>query len=212
MGVTYSETRRSLHACAELLLAGPRFRATGTLRLRVGPRGFGTWEEPYVGESGGDLVTDRQRVALDGLTFERAGTLAGLETSRLDDVYGDGPKVDPSETIRLDRESVSRVEKALLLGDRALSEFRPEAERVLWPEHFDVAITAGGVNYGVSPGDAYSPVPYAYVGPHQPVAGEFWNTPFGAARELSTLRDVAGTVAFFREGAHLLATEPSAHH
>src|SRR3954467_10136140 len=193
MGVTYSETRRSLHACAELLLAGPRFRETGTLRLRVGPRGFGTWEEPYVGQSAGDLVTDQRRVALDGLTFERAGVLAGIGTSRLDDVYGDGPKVAPSETIRLDRESVRRVETVLLLGDGALREFRREAEPVLWPEHFDVAITAGGVNYGVSPGDAYSSEPYAYVGPQQPFAGDFWNTPFGAARHLTTLRDVAGT-------------------
>ena len=206
MGVTYSETRRSLHACAELLLAGPRFRATGTLRLRVGPRGFGTWEEPYVGESGGDLVTDRHRVALDGLTFERAGTLAGLETSRLDDVYGDGPKVDPSETIRLDRESVSRVEKALLLGDRALSEFRPEAERVLWPEHFDVAITAGGANYGVSPGDGYHERPYAYVGPWRARTGEFWNAPFGAARTLSELPDAGALALFFEEGARRAGT------
>jgi len=211
MGVTYSETRRSLHACAELLLAGPRFRETGTLRLRVGPRGFGTWEEPYVGQSAGDLVTDQRRVALDGLTFERAGVLAGLETSRLDDVYGDGPKVDPSETIRLDRQSVRRVETVLLLGDGALREFLPDAEPVLWPEHFDVAITAGGVNYGVSPGDASSPEAYAYVGPQQPFTGDFWNTPFGAARQLTTLRDVAGTVAFFREGARLVATGPSVH-
>jgi hypothetical protein len=119
--------------------------------------------------------------------------------------------VDASEIIRLDRESVRRVEDVLLLGDAALTEFRPDAEPVLWPEHFDVAITAGGVNYGVSPGDAYSPLPYAYVGPPQPVVGEFWNTPFGAARQLSALRDVAGTVAFFREGAALLATEPSVH-
>src|SRR3954451_290339 len=116
MGVTYSETRRSLHACAELLLAGPRFRETGTLRLRVGPRGFGTWEEPYVGQSAGDLVTDHPRDGLVGLAFERAGVLAGLETSRLDDVYGDGPKVDPSETIRLDRQSGRGVEEGLVLG------------------------------------------------------------------------------------------------
>jgi hypothetical protein len=208
MDVTYSATRRSLHACAELLLAGPRFRETGRLRLRVGPRGFRTWDEPYVAQEAGELVTDRIRVALDGLTFERVGVLAGLDVSRLDDVYGDGPKVEPSETIRLDPASVGTVESALELGDRALRAFWPEAEPVLWPEHFDVAITAREVNYGVSPGDAYSSVPYAYVGPHHPVAGEFWNTPFGAAHSLSALRDVAGTVAFFREGARLLGTEP----
>ena len=37
--------------------------------------------------------------------------------------------------------------------------------RVLWPEHFDVGIDANEVNYGVSPGDASCPEPYAYVGP-----------------------------------------------
>ena len=37
---------------------------------------------------------------------------------------------------------------------------------VLWPEHFDLGITAGAVNYGTSPGDGYCPVPYLYASPH----------------------------------------------
>ena len=35
-------TRRSLHGVAELVLAGPQYRATGKLRLGVVPGGFAT--------------------------------------------------------------------------------------------------------------------------------------------------------------------------
>ena len=97
------------------------------------------------------------------------------------------------------------VETAFRLGDDALREFRPAAERTLWPEHFDVATTVDDVNYGVSPGDGYLDRPYAYVGPHHPLTGDFWNAPFGAARLVDDLADVAGITAFFSEGARLVA-------
>jgi hypothetical protein len=77
---------------------------------------------------------------------------------------------------------------------------------VLWPEHFDVAITVDDVTYGVSPGDAHSAVPYAYVGPSRPATGDFWNAPFGASRPLAELGDGAEVTAFFREGARLAAS------
>ena len=202
----YQQTRRSLHALAELVIAGPRFRQTGDLRLRVRPDGFGTWDTPVVAVAGGHVVTEDGRFPVDGLTYEEVAARAGLRASGLDDVYGDGPHVATTETVRLDVEAVREVEEALVLGDRALAEFRPDAERTLWPEHFDVATTVEDVNFGVSPGDAYSAVPYAYVGPHRPLTGAFWNAPFGAARPLSELRDVAATAAFFAEGARLAAT------
>jgi len=51
----------------------------------------------------------------------------------------------------------------------------------------------------VSPGDALLGSPYMYVGPWEPpAADEFWNQPFGAARELTD--DVDDVVAFFDEG------------
>ena len=43
---TYAETRRSVHGLAELVLAGPRYRSSGQMRLRVLPDGIGTWEQP----------------------------------------------------------------------------------------------------------------------------------------------------------------------
>jgi hypothetical protein len=206
---TYTQTRRSLHALAELVVAGPRFRQTGDLRLRVHPEGIGTWDGPIVLLAGGELVTPSSRIALDGLTIADAALRAGLEASPLDDVYDDGPHVSPSETVRLDPASVHMVETAFRLGDDALRAFRPDAERTLWPEHFDIATTVEAVNYGVSPGDDYLALPYAYVGPHRPRTGDFWNAPFGAARLVDELADVAAITAFFREGARLAATSRS---
>jgi len=205
----HTQTRRSLHALAELVVAGPRFRATGDLRLRVRPEGIGTWDAPVVALSHGELVTGTSRFAVDGLTIAEVAARAGLQPSPLDDVYTDGPHVAPSETVRLDPEALRVVEAAFQLGEESLRELSPEAERTLWPEHFDLAITVGSVNYGVSPGDDYLDRPYAYVGPHDPVAGEFWNAPFGAARPLEELRSAAAATAFFREGRALVARPQS---
>lgn len=79
------------------------------------------------------------------------------------------------------------------------------SQPVLWPEHFDVGVTLDEVNYGVSPGDDFVGVPYAYVGAHAPEKhrGEFWNAPFGAARELSMFEGVDDVLAFFMQGRAL---------
>jgi hypothetical protein len=39
-------TRRALHGVAELVLAGPHYRAGGSIRLRLTPGGFGTMIGP----------------------------------------------------------------------------------------------------------------------------------------------------------------------
>ena len=200
---TYTPTRRSLHALAELVLAGPRFRQTGDLRLRVRPEGIGTWDAPVVLLVGGELVTPDARVAVEGLTIAEAARRAGLEASPLDDVYHDGPHVPASETVHLDPEAVRVVETAFRLGEGALRGFRPDAERTLWPEHFDVATTVDEVNYGVSPGDGYLDRPYAYVGPHHSMTGDFWNAPFGAARLVDARGGADALTDVFREGAAL---------
>jgi len=75
---------------------------------------------------------------------------------------------------------------------------------VLWPEHFDVGITAAAINYGASPGDDHVADPYVYVSPHDgPPPGRdaaFWNAPFGAARSCRQISTVAEAAAFFRDG------------
>ncbi|OLP58852.1 hypothetical protein BJM39_25905 [Salmonella enterica subsp. enterica serovar Javiana] len=75
---------------------------------------------------------------------------------------------------------------------------------MLWPEHFDIAVTLDRVNYGVSPGDETIASPYAYVGPWDRADGEFWNAPFGAARTLRELGSADAVLAFFRQGLALL--------
>jgi hypothetical protein len=197
----YTRTKRSLHALAELVLAGPRCRQGGSIELRVLPDGFRTRDEPVVAVRGSALVAAGVTVDLDGLTFGRAAARLGIEASRLDDVYTDGPKVDPDEEVVLDRRSVRDVEQALALGDQALRSFHPGADPILWPEHFDVAVVVGEVTYGVSPGDRHSDRPYAYVATPRPPTGPFWNAPFGAARSLSELDDADRIVAFFRQGS-----------
>jgi hypothetical protein len=201
---TYTETRRSVHGLAELVLAGPRYRATGQLRLRVLPEGLGTWDQPGPRFAGGELVDGNTRVRVDGLTFEEAAHRLGLEASALDDVYRDGPDVVSTEMIRLDAEALGVLEQAFAVGNGALAAFRPDVERVLWPEHFDVAITADAVNYGVSPGDSFHALPYAYVGPHEARSGAFWNAPFGAARAVADLGDADAVAAFFEAGRRLV--------
>ena len=78
-----------------------------------------------------------------------------------------------------------------MAGDEAVS----VTEAQLWPEHFDLALTAEvpdgrRVNVGFSPGDTFSAEPYLYVGPHDAgsLADPFWNAPFGAYVTYEELR------------------------
>jgi hypothetical protein len=201
MSASYATTRHSLHGLAELVLAGPRYTADGSMRLRADEEGIRTWDDPPVRLSGGELMNAGARTALDGLTFAEAAAAVGLTVQPLDHVYRDGPHVAPDERIILDTAEISLVEEALALGNRALRSFAPELEPILWPEHFDIAISLGEVNYGVSPGDGYHEAPYAYVGPHEARHGAFWNAPFGAVRPVSGFVDTDALVLFFRDGA-----------
>ena len=97
-------------------------------------------------------------------------------------------------------------------GGHALKHVLPKQHPVLWPEHFDVAVTADEVNYGVSAGDDHHPTPYAYVGPWTPRTGPFWNAPFGALFSLNLGHDVdelAGSIVdFFERGRRELHARP----
>ncbi|MBP0450516.1 hypothetical protein J5Y04_13285 [Kitasatospora sp. RG8] len=81
----------------------------------------------------------------------------------------------------------------------------PGADPVIWPEHFDIGVTVAAVNYGVSPGDGFQAEPYAYVGPHTPQQGTYWNAPFGALATVRELGGVDGVLAFFEQGRQLVA-------
>lgn len=194
-------TRRALHAVAELVLAGPQYRSQGTIRLRVTPGGFGTVAGPDVRVDGLVVTLDSHRCALHGRTPAELASSLGLTASRLDEVYPDGSGVGLDEVLAVAPDAAARIAAAFSAGDEALRLFAPAARRTLWPEHFDLGITVGEVNYGVSAGDDRHEQPYAYVGPHVLPAGGFWNEPFGASIPIDDDPDVAVIIDFFRAGA-----------
>lgn len=193
-------TRTALHGIAELLLAGPLYAASGTIRLRVLPSGIATVAEPDLRLEGAVLVGPRGRHALSG-TYAEVGAAAGVTPRTLEDVYRDRAPVTPADLVAVDPADLATLTEALSIGDAALRTFDPGQEPVLWPEHLDVAISRDEVNFGVSPGDVSVPEPYAYVGPWTARTGDFWNQPFGAARPISGLGGADAVAAFFREGA-----------
>lgn len=197
---TLERTRQSLHGVAELVLAGPQYAANQSIRLRVTPGGFGTMTSPDLRVDGLELVAPAGRVPLSG-TFADLARAAGVEPRALRDVYADGPGVTEADSLHVDPDAVAVIVEAFAQGDAALRAFTPDREPVLWPEHFDLGISRDEVNYGVSPGDSHHSEPYAYVGPWSPREGEFWNTPFGAARPLTELPDIDALVGFFSDGA-----------
>lgn len=197
---TFEVTRRSLHGIAELVLAGPQYTASQTIRLRVTADGFRTVGAPDLSVEGLELVTPTARLPLGG-TFGGLARAAGVEARALRDLYDDGPDVGVGDPILVDPDAVAVILEAFSRGDAAMRAFAPDQKPVLWPEHFDIGISLDEVNYGVSPGDVHLAGPYAYVGPWSPREGAFWNTPFGAARPLTDLPDVPSLAAFFHEGA-----------
>jgi hypothetical protein len=202
--VDLTQTRTSLHAVAELLLAGPQYDACGDIRLRVTPGGIATVARPDLRLEGSELVSSTGRHPLMG-TYAAAATALGVTPRRLGDVYADTVEVALEDTIVTETEHVDVLLGAFARGDAALRAFAGSEEPVLWPEHFDIGIALDEVNYGVSPGDSTIPEPYAYVGPWTRREGEFWNHSFGAARPLADLDDVA---AFFAQGAERALTDP----
>jgi hypothetical protein len=193
-------TRRALHGVAELLLAGPQYRASGTIRLLVTGTGFRTLKEPDVRVDATDLLVAGQRFPLDGRTVAELAAAAGIGAGAPEGLYHDGSGVGPDEPLHLDPAAAGYLAGCWAAGDEALRTLAPDEQPILWPEHFDVGIRAHDTNYGVSPGDGYLAEPYAYVTPPSPRQGQFWNAPFGAARPFSELGGREGVLAFFREG------------
>lgn len=199
----YGATRRALHGVAELLLAGPQHAASGHIKLGVVPGGIGTTVAPHVAIVGAEVVAGKTRIAMNGRTVRDLGAELALAPTSLAHVYSDVTALDPDEPLAVDEESAVRICEVYALGDSSLRSFAPSEEPVLWPEHFDIAITLDNVNYGITPGDAGIETPYMYVGPwHVPAADDFWNASFGATRDVPATSDEV--VAFFTEGRHRL--------
>ena len=220
---SYDSTRTALHAVAESLLAGPQHRRSGTIRLVVTESGFATL--PITGEvrriavDGTHLVVDRadgERRAPLGGTIGSLADAVGLDLGAPQGVYTVVNEQSRDVTVAVDPASVSVLIDALVRGDAALrlvgarTTAAGAPEPVLWPEHFDVGTSVGEVNLGVSPGDDFLAVPYAYVGPWAPREGEFWNQPFGAAKPLTELPDAEAVAAWFAVGLESAERDPLA--
>lgn len=192
-------TRRTLHAVAELVLAGPQWRDSNDIRLRVVPGGFRTVAAPDLRVAGTYVVSGNHRLPIEG-TSEKLAAALGVIAGMPESVYHEGSGMTPADELTLDPDAAQRIIGALEMGDIALRLLAPDEEPVLWPEHFDVGIRVDEINYGVSPGDGYLTEPYAYVGA-DPVPGDpFWNAPFGAARPMTEFIDAGAVQEFFLGG------------
>jgi hypothetical protein len=191
--------RRGWHAVAELLLAGPQHRRTGTIRLRVAPGGFATTKEPDLRVDGHHLVAGGRRIPLDGASLAELGQAAGIDAGAPQGLYRDGSGAGLDEVVRVEPAVATHLANCLALGDKALRVLPGAQQPVLWPEHFDLAITLDEVNYGISLGDSWLGEPYAYIGPWKLPRGDFWNAPFGAGRALRDLPDLDAVSAFFAQ-------------
>ena len=205
-------TRVSLHRVAEHLLAATRKRATGKISLQPWPGGFGTPQLPdgtILRVDGVDLVVTRpaaeRRQPLTSLA--QAAVFAGVPAGFPWTKHPPTTLFEPEAPLTVDRAAAAALAGWFQLGQRVLEALAGQlaaenpSKPELWPEHFDLAITAGAVNYGFSPGDETIAAPYVYVGPHEPpTSGEFWNAPFGAYRTWDDVPDSAAALAFLRAG------------
>ena len=201
----YSRSRRALHGLAEGLLAGPQYATSGTIRLRVIDGAIATVAAPDARYFDGALVVEGRSVPVSG-TFgdlARATGLAWSVPTHYSDhsglTAGDGADVDPGDA--------ATMIDWFARGEAAMTSLWPDETPVLWPEHFDLGLSVDEVNYGVSPGDAAHPEPYAYVGPWgfaPSAAGDpFWNVQFGALVAANAMSDTETVATFFAQGRDL---------
>lgn len=191
-------TRDALHAVAELVLAGPQYAASGTIKLRVSPGGFSTWTEPALAVVGIDLVVNDKVFPISGRTARELGRSAGVVAGAPVDVYPQASSAHLDDPLFVDAAAAAHLADAYARGDAALRLLAPGIDPVLWPEHFDVGIRVDHINYGVSPGDHYLPEPYAYVGIDPvPAADPYWNAPFGTTQPMTSSHDAAELRNFF---------------
>lgn len=196
-------TRRQLHGIAECLLAGPEYRATGEIALRIVPGGFGTTAGPEIRLEGLALVHGDRRVPAEG-TFGDLADGLGVEFGAPENLYSDGSGAQHDTVVDLDPDAARLIVDWFALSDAALRTLEPDQQPTLWPEHFDVAILLDDRSYGSSPGDDFHPTPYAYISEYDHDENPFWNAPFGALRDAAEFSSIDGLIAFWREGRALL--------
>jgi hypothetical protein len=211
------------------VLSAARHAETGRIGLRPHDGGLAT--PPFgsdgrvIAIQGGDIVflTEGAVKREPVTTLRAAGEFVGVRPGGPAQVYKLSTPCDLDAALTLDPAGMKVLAQWYAVGADALERLRDRladeesSEAQLWPEHLDLAITAGTVNYGVSPGDEYIDEPYAYVGPHggPPTRDEFWNVSFGAATTILERPDADAVFGFFVEGHDRGASgvsNPETHH
>lgn len=217
---TLVATRDALHRLAEHVVSPCRYAQTGRIGLRPFPGGLRT---PEFGPANTVVSVELDEIVVRDMngvrrrpisTLRAAGEFVGIEPGAPAQVYKAATPCDLDAELRLDREAMAAIGEWYLLGADALQRLTQQAavddpsEAQLWPEHLDLAITAGAVNYGFSPGDAANPEPYVYVGPHagRPRVDNFWNADFGATLQRSQVGGVDDALDFFLKARADLGT------
>lgn len=207
-------TRDAWHRLAEHVLSAARHAATGRIGLVPAPGGFAT---PAFGPDACVLAVDldeflvsrngqqqRTRIA----TVAQVADFAGITPGAPEQAYRPATPLQPDTLLRIDRQAAQLLADWYQLGAQALAAFaaavpgdEPSSAQ-LWPEHFDLGVSAARVNYGVSPGDVHIAEPYLYVGPFDPPPqdDDFWNAPFGAVLRHHDVASVETAVDFFHTG------------
>src|SRR5215203_3573886 len=98
MVMDLKKTRTSLHGVAELLMAGPQFRRSGTIRLRSVPGGFATVKEPALAVDG-DLLAGLE---LSGTTFADLAAGLGIDGGAPEGLYADGSGLGLDDVIEVE--------------------------------------------------------------------------------------------------------------
>ena len=144
------------------------------------------------------MVAGTATVGINGHTPATLASALGVEATSLSAVYSDGSGSAPTTRSRSTPRPPPRSPTPSRPATPRCASLAPDETPILWPEHFDIGISVDEVNYGVSAGDSYLAVPYAYVGPWSPPAqDDYWNAPFGRALPVDEIDDL---LAFFTEG------------
>ena len=211
-------TRYALHQVAEHVLAAAQYTQTGDIRLAFAPGGFTTYSE-LPGQRRVMVVGDRLivvdpagRRSTQLTTVGSAAAFVGIAAGLPSSAYPPATPLRPDVDLTIDVDATKLLAGWYALGDAGLRAFASKVgggdlRPILWPEHFDLAVTIDGVNYGASPGDQHVGQPYLYVGPHDgpPTRDDFWNAEFGAVRTIGEVESTDDALAFFRRGRSRLS-------